>query len=437
LQWIVLVCAMALAASAALAEVPQTVRGISPLPDGRAVPHAWLPPGADDPDPGPSSVVFPTEKIPLIFSHARHLSPSVGATCRTCHEAAYRSNSVDDELIPKGRACDTCHVQVDHGRRAEATVSGEGCALCHRGYSPDNHSLVDEAGASRPPSSSPVARVDAPRAHLVFSHRAHAARNIGCPQCHGAIEELDLATRDQLPRMRGCFRCHAMSDAASRGDAKSACDTCHLTDPGGGRLRTMYASGILLPPPWLRDAAHTPDFLARHKLVAGDDSTFCASCHKEEFCTDCHDGRVRPRTIHPNDYLDMHPIEARMGTQRCESCHREQSFCLDCHLRVGVAEASPVNSRDSGRFHPAKSIWSDAPARPGHHAFEAERSLSVCVSCHTERDCITCHGALGVGAGFNPHPPGFQGSCGRELRRNERPCLACHAASDSALARCR
>jgi hypothetical protein len=420
--WILFVCSLVFAASAAIADAPGPDRGLTPMPDDRGVPHVWLPPGADDPDLGPSSVVFPPQKIPLVFSHARHLSLAVGATCRTCHEAATRSDSASDELLPNGRVCDRCHVQVDHGHLANVDVAGDKCAKCHRGYAPGNYSVV--------------ARVDAPRAHVIFSHRAHAVRNIGCAQCHGAVERLDLATRDQLPRMRGCLRCHAMPDAVSRGDAKASCDTCHPTVPGG-RLRTMFASGTLLPPPWLRDAAHTPDFLSRHKRVAGDDSTFCASCHKEEFCTDCHDGRVRPRAIHPNDYLDMHPVEARMGTQRCESCHREQSFCLDCHLRAGVAEASPPNSRDSARFHPPKSIWSDAPARPGHHAFEAERGLSGCVSCHTERDCITCHGALGVGAGFNPHPPGFVGSCGREQRRNERPCLACHAPTDSVLARCR
>ncbi|MGA2449949.1 MAG: cytochrome c3 family protein [Polyangiaceae bacterium] len=420
--WVLLVGAVLLAASAAIAESPRTVRGLSPLPDGRAVPHAWLPAGADDPDPGPSAVVFPSQRIPLVFSHQRHLAPAVGATCRTCHEGAYRSDSVRDTLLPSGAVCDTCHRRVDHGRLADADNSGDGCAMCHRGYSPQNRTVV-------PP-------VDAPRANLVFSHRAHSARNIGCAQCHGAVERLDLATRDQLPRMRGCFRCHAMPDAASRGDAKSACDTCHPTVPGG-RVQTMFASGALYPPAWMRDAEHTPDFLARHKRVAGDDSTFCASCHQDTFCTDCHDGRVRPRSVHPNDYLDMHPIEARMGTQRCQSCHLEQSFCLDCHIRAGVSEASPLNSRDSGRFHPPKSVWSDAPAGAGHHAFEAERGLSGCVSCHTERDCITCHGALGVGAGFNPHPPGFLGSCGREQRQNERPCLACHVPSDSALQRCR
>ncbi len=237
--------------------------------------------------------------------------------------------------------------------------------------------------------------------------------------------------------MRGCFHCHQMTDAASRGQASSACDTCHERGERGTVIRTMYASGTLQPPRWLHNAEHTPDFIERHKWVAADDSQFCSNCHREDFCTDCHDGRVRPRSIHPNDYLNMHAVEARMATERCTSCHQEQSFCVTCHLRAGVAESSPSSTRDSGRFHPPKSIWSDPPRRPGHHAFEAERNLNACVSCHTERDCISCHGALGVGAGFDPHQNGFVAGCSTQYRRNPRPCLACHEPTDPILTKCR
>ena len=195
---------------------------------------------------------------------------------------------------------------------------------------------------------------------------------------------------------------------------------------GGGRIRTVFASGTLKPPQWFHDSQHTPDWIMRHRQVAAADSAFCANCHTENYCTDCHDGRVRPRDIHPADYISMHPIEARMATQKCTSCHQEQSFCLTCHMRLGITMSVPAAVRESGRFHPPKTIWSDAPRQPGHHAFEAERNLNACVSCHTERDCVTCHGGLGIGGGFDPHRAGFVASCGRQYRRNPRPCLVCH-----------
>jgi hypothetical protein len=423
---IVMVVPLAVAESGGRAGGSATLHGLAPLPDDQKVTRALLPPGAFELDPGPSDVIFPIQQVTVRFNHAKHVSKEVGATCKTCHSGAYRSTSVSDGLVPSGEVCDACHstdhTDVSHVKPGD-DASGQ-CAYCHLGYkSGDRNS---------------VARLELPRANLSFNHKAHVDRNIGCAQCHGAVERLELATRDQLPRMRGCFGCHQMPDSASRGEAKSACDTCHLRGGSSGTsIKTMFASGTLLPPRWLHNAEHTPDFIERHKWVAADDSRFCANCHKENFCTDCHDGRVRPRSIHPNDYLNMHPIEARMGTERCTSCHQSQSFCLDCHMRVGVAESSPPNAKESARFHPPKSIWSDPPRQRMHHSFEAERNLNQCVSCHTERDCIVCHGAHGVGGGFDPHGAGFLGGCATQFRRNPRPCFACHEPTDGVLAQCR
>jgi Cytochrome c7 and related cytochrome c len=413
----------------ALAGSTDTPHGAAPLPDGQRVPPRYLPPGALDPDPGPSDVIYPRQRITVRFNHAKHLDKAVGATCKTCHPGAYTSNSSSDRIVPGGAACDACH-ETDHTNVAAVKGSDRNlgrCPFCHLGY--------------RPGDGNRVAIAQFPRANLVFPHKAHTDRTIGCPQCHGAIDELELATRDQLPRMRGCIRCHQMPDAAARGDAKGACDTCHVRGDGKASpktgIETVFASGALSPPRWLHDAQHTPDFIERHKYVAADDSSFCANCHGEDFCTDCHDGRVRPRAIHPNDYLNMHAIDARMAAEKCAGCHREQSFCLGCHLRVGVAESSPPNARDVGRFHPPKAVWSEPPRRPGDHSFEAERNLDGCVSCHVERDCVACHGALGVGGGLDPHRPGFLGRCASQFRRNPRPCFVCHEAADGVLAQCR
>ncbi len=418
------IIAVLLVVPMALAEAPPTLHGVGPLANDQKVPVKLLPPGAFEPDTGPSDVIYPAQHLTVRFNHAKHMAKAIGATCKTCHKAAYRSASVTDTLLPAGVVCDSCH-SSDHEDTSKVTPGDEDigqCAFCHMGHKKSDGNAVAE--------------LDIPRANLLFSHKAHVDRNIGCPQCHGEVEELELATRDQLPRMRGCFHCHEMSDAASRGDAKSECDVCHLKGDQGTGIKTMFASGTLSPPRWMHNSEHTPDFIERHRAVAADDSEYCANCHKSDFCTDCHDGRVRPRSIHPSDYLNMHAIEARMATQDCRSCHREQSFCLDCHMRAGVAESSPTADKDSGRFHPPKSVWSDPPRKPGHHAFEAERNLNACVSCHTERDCVACHGAQGIGGGFDPHQNGFLGGCGAEFRRNPRPCFVCHEKGDPALARC-
>lgn len=411
------------AAAQAWATAADLSSGRAPLPNNGRVPLKWLPPGAFEQDRGPSEAVFPPQKLTLRFNHKFHVTEQK-LQCKTCHAGAMTSESVTDKLTPRPATCDDCHgsdhQDLNHVKPGDE-ASGK-CNFCHVDYK--------EGDGNR------VARFEIPHANMVFNHKKHVARNINCQQCHGDVQEIELATRDQMPRMRGCFGCHQHPDAAARGEAKAACETCHVKGGAkeGGRIRTAFPSGTMQPPRWLHNAQHTPDFVQRHKYVAANDSQFCGSCHKEEFCTGCHDGRVRPRNIHPNDYLNMHAVEGRLATQKCTSCHREQSFCLGCHQRTGVSMSGPV--KDSGRFHPPKAEWSDPPRRPGHHSFEANRNLNACVSCHIERDCVVCHGGQGIGGGFNPHSGSFAGGCATQFRRNPRPCYVCHEPGASVLQRC-
>ena len=417
-------------ASAAVAIAPaptgaQTLSGLSPMPGDAEVPLAFMPPGSGA-SPVPSDEIFPPQQLTLRFNHKKHVKEMV-LSCKVCHEAAYASDDAADRLLPKpADSCDNCH-DTDHRDLSHVTGSKSAmsqCGFCHLG-----------AGAG---DGGRVARFVLPAPNLRFPHKKHLVRNIGCGQCHGQVGELELATRDQLPRMAGCFACHNMSGAA-QGQAKGTCTTCHLTQPDG-RIQVSFSTGELLPPKWLHDAGHDPDWIERHKGVAANDSKFCGSCHTEKYCADCHDGRVRPRKIHPNDFLSMHPQAARQDNPRCSSCHQEQTFCADCHRRVGVARDSPSGNRPSGRrFHPPPAEWTTAPRGPMHHAWEAMRNLNACVSCHSERDCATCHATKGVagGQGVNPHPLGFKDKCGLALHRNPRPCLVCHGSTDTLLRVCR
>ncbi len=337
------------------AGVTASPHGFSPMPDNAAIPLKWLPPGAFDQDRGPSTAIFPPQKLTLRFNHKLHIAGQ-GLKCESCHKGALTSKSAQDVLTPKPTFCDSCH-GTDHADLAKVTpgddATGE-CVFCHVGYKPGDGNRV--------------AKFQIPRPNLIFDHQKHAVRNINCQQCHGDVQELELATRDQMPRMRGCFGCHQQTESAARGEAKSACETCHVKGGGteGNRLKTVFATGTMNPPRWMHNAQHAPDFIQRHKYVAANDSQFCSNCHKEDFCVACHDGRVRPRSIHPSDYVNMHAVEGRLATQKCTSCHREQSFCLGCHQRLGVSMSGPASVREPGRFHPPKAEWSDAPRRPGH-----------------------------------------------------------------------
>lgn len=420
-----------------------------------SVAEALRPPGSFPGDEGPSPVVFPEQSMPLRFNHQKHVK-QLGIGCATCHDAAKTSQNSADSLLPPATRCDSCH-GTNH-RKLSAVTTDEPrplgqCNYCHTGYDPARPNFV--------------ARVVLPKPNLRFSHQKHVTgQRMDCARCHGKVEEVALATRDQLPRMKECVTCHVLgpgdgsggggtaalgakaAPGAPRAKASGACTTCHLSDPNG-RLTTSFKSGKLLPPPWLHDAGHGADFIERHKTVAGDDSKFCATCHQERFCVGCHDGNVRPRRIHPNDFLSQHPMAARQDNPRCTSCHQQQSFCLSCHQRAGVTMSGPVaNLAGRGRFHPPKAQWTDGPRSAAHHAWEAERNLTACVSCHQERDCAMCHATRGVGGrgpnigtgagqGINPHPVGFASRCQQALRQNARPCLTCHLPNDQDLLRCR
>ena len=395
------------------------------MPGDAEVPLAWMPPGSNV-SPLPSEEIFPPQTVPLRFNHKKHVK-GLSLSCKVCHEAAYTSAQASDRLLPRPTdTCDNCH-DVDHSDPAHIRGGKEAsaaCAFCHVG------AAAGEGGK--------VAPVILPAPNLRFPHAKHLARNIQCGQCHGQIAELELATRDQLPRMPGCLTCHALSGAA-QGGAKGTCTTCHLSEPDG-RMVTTFAGSQLVPPRWLHGSEHDADWIERHKTVAADDSGFCASCHSAKDCTDCHDGNVRPRKVHPNDWLSMHPQAARTDNPRCSSCHSEASFCGDCHRRTGVARDAPSGNRPSGRrFHLPPAEWTTAPRGPNHHAWEAMRNLNACVSCHSERDCVTCHATKGIagGQGVDPHPAGFLDRCGQALRRNPRPCYVCHTSSDPQLRSCR
>jgi len=409
---------------------PRAAHGLAPLPNGVRVPQHVRPPGSQPGDGGPTPVLLPAQRITVRFNHALHVG-KLGVACSQCHTTAERSRVSSDRLIPDPKRCDSCH-QSDHrdltAVASDASKIVSHCGFCHVGY--------------QPADGNTVRRLQLPKPRLLFNHAAHAKRQIGCRQCHGLVDKLELATRDQLPRMLGCYRCHRLPQPA-RGEASSECTTCHVA-ARGKRVRTRFPTGSLRPPRWLHGSGHDADWSERHRAVAGADSRLCANCHNTQECTDCHDGRVRPRRVHSNDWLSMHPIAARQLNPRCTSCHRHQSFCVGCHQRAGVARSGPyANFSNRGRFHPPKSVWTDAPRSARHHAGDAKRNLSACVSCHVERDCAVCHataargGPGGFGQEASPHPSGFRLRCTAAAKKNDRPCLVCHTPSDPNLRSCR
>ncbi|MGQ0508376.1 MAG: cytochrome c3 family protein [Myxococcaceae bacterium] len=367
-----------------------------------------------------SEAIYPLQSMPLSFNHGEHLA--AGAECETCHETATKSAKTSDRNLPKHPECETCH-EIESAAKGEKTDPPSSCQVCHPSF--------DQTAQKIP------ARVELPAANLKFPHGKHVQQKIKCDVCHGAMQNVGLATRMQLPRMDTCLTCHDNSHASG------SCDTCHFTAPTGGRLQLKFLSGLLRPQqgdPFGMD--HGPRFEFTHGTRAATQRSTCMQCHQESYCQSCHDSLQKPLSVHPNDYISLHPVQARMDFPHCESCHRRQSFCVACHERVGIGPDADVSLKAlNTRVHSAAFIQSPTfETASQHHGVEASRNPGACMACHREESCMKCHstanGAVS-GSGTNPHPAGFSLACKNLMSKNDRPCLKCHASSDLAAKGCR
>jgi hypothetical protein len=271
------------------------------------------------------------------------------------------------------------------------------------------------------------------------------------------MTDVELATREQLPRMSLCLKCHI----GGTKHAPSRCATCHMVTPSGTmQVAFVDTEAKLAPSGAIRGDAHGPDFRRNHASVARNDEQYCLNCHRKDECLTCHNGVVKPMDIHANDYVSIHSTDARRDAPKCRGCHRYQTFCLGCHQRSGVAldvpggmplrpNASPL------RFHPdgwVNDLAVGYNRDPSHHAWQAQRNIRACVSCHREQTCLRCHASAKLGPdgvtrpfvdgnpevksqyiGADPHPPFWGGKCRALKARNERVCLKCHVVGDPSL----
>lgn len=353
-----------------------------------------------------SPVVYPMQRLPLIFSHRQHLAR--GATCATCHASATTSQSAVDNLIPTEAECRACH-PIDRADpdRVVAGAPTAKCIACHPGWSPNT----------------PVERVYLTPPPLKFAHSAHA--KTPCASCHGDMTKVDLATTRQLPTMASCLTCH------TNGTEQRHCADCHLTKLGG-LIETQFPHGDLVPHSTGLGDAHGASFAKDHKQEARQVGATCTACHDRSECVACHQGVVKPLEFHPGNYVLTHGVEAKRGTPDCSACHRAQSYCVACHERSGVGTrvSSELDASVPGRaFHPPG--WS-SPTGPNRHAREARKNITSCASCHREEDCLECHSNEPGKLRASPHPNGWRGSARCEAldRGNRRMCLRCHITQD-------
>lgn len=130
----------------------------------------------------------PTQPIP--YSHALHAG-KLGLDCRYCHNTVDRAAHA---AIPPTETCMNCHGMVK-------TKSAKLAAL-------------RESWATDKP-------VDWVKVHdlpdyVYFNHSAHVTRGVGCVECHGRIDKMEVVAQDQTLAMGWCLDCHRAPEAHLR-----------------------------------------------------------------------------------------------------------------------------------------------------------------------------------------------------------------------------
>ncbi|HTM33156.1 MAG TPA: cytochrome c3 family protein [Vicinamibacterales bacterium] len=372
------------------------------------------------------------------FDHLKHkaLFPS----CTTCHAGAAQAGA---PLWPAATSCASCH----DGTIQKAVTWTPPAAARHSNLRFDHADHVREAKDKAPRcegchtlEGEPRMAVREPVVQRCFDchaiRTAHlAAPDTACATCHVPLVKAASLTRADIARFPAPpshrapdFLSRSGHGAASRATLGTSCATCHAREfcyqchAGSAPPRAIAA---LASDP--RSAAivaraappsHDDNFADRHATVAAAGTTRCTGCHVRSDCLECHrpNAAARGAGYHPDGFLARHPAAAYARASSCSDCHNVGAFCATCHARAGLVATNVLRAG----YHDARQTFLAG------HGQAARQSLESCVSCHAERDCLTCHSALG-GRRFDPHGPGFDAA--RLKRKNFAMCTVCHGAA--------
>ncbi len=386
----------------------------------------------------------------LRFEHQAHASavarrpagrggPGEPVGCVTCHaEAGAAWMAVQPPVVERCLDC--------HGLRvAHLAASDTACATCHLPLAQATRLTERDIAAFDAPPDHKEPAFEGPEGHgaaaagglPVAANCATCHARDFCLQCHvDAPEQRTIQVLAPDPRSTA-IRAELKAPAthadpvfltrhgATARRAPQRCSTCHTQEsclachagrpglaaglPHAGDGHGIGAVITRRPPP-----SHGERFVERHAALARVTPATCSGCHVRTDCLECHrPDAARAGGYHAAGFLARHPAAAYARETSCSDCHNTGQFCTSCHARSGLSAPGPLRPgyHDSNRFFIAG------------HGGAARQNLESCVSCHTERDCLTCHSALG-GRHIDPHGPGFDPN--RLIKKNPQVCTACH-----------
>ncbi len=181
---------------------------------------------------------------PIPYSHALHVG-ELGLDCRYCHTTVEQAALA---AVPPTQTCINCHGK-EHGVRQDSAK----LTPLHEAF----------YGSARQPPGMPIpwVRVHDLPDYVYFNHSAHVNRGVGCAECHGRVDRMEVVYQAKPLSMSWCLECHR--------------------DPGP-RLRPTEAITNMTWTPPAGDAAaeFQRNMMQLHNIRSSEYLTSCSTCHR-------------------------------------------------------------------------------------------------------------------------------------------------------------
>jgi hypothetical protein len=123
---------------------------------------------------------------PVPYSHKLHVS-ELGLDCRYCHNTVERGAKA---AIPPAATCMNCHAVVK----------------------PDSPKLAPIRAAFDGGEAVEWVRVHMLPDYAYFDHSVHVGNGVGCVNCHGRVDQMEVVRQEKSMSMRWCLECHRSDD---------------------------------------------------------------------------------------------------------------------------------------------------------------------------------------------------------------------------------
>jgi len=106
-----------------------------------------------------------------------------------------------------GLDCRYCHTGVETGAKANIPPT-QTCMNCHSKVLTDSPLLAPVRESARTGRSVEWVRVHDLPDYVFFNHSAHVMRGVGCEECHGRVDTMEVVRQEETLSMAWCVDCH-------------------------------------------------------------------------------------------------------------------------------------------------------------------------------------------------------------------------------------